>query len=334
MSYFKPRQRKPTSMRPLNVMAFMDGRPGHEKQTQAVLAELASLTPVRVRYVKLPEPSVKRALAGWLDCLAAGLGAGRRGSRAEVPVADFAIGTGAGTHVPLLSLKRVSGTRIVTCMQPGPFFRNRMDLRFVPFHDRPAPADNLFVTVGPPCRTNRGGSHDPRRGLILIGGRDEKSHRWDLSSLRRQISAVVSARPDVQWTMSSSPRTPAETVDWLEAFAGRCANAVFYRCEATPAGWVESMYADCGMVWVTADSVSMTYEALTAGCAVGILPVRWKRKNNKFQYGLDYLVRRGLVVAWSRRWLEKPPPPPVAPRNEAGRCAREILKRWWPDRLR
>ena len=108
----------------------------------------------------------------------------------------------------------------------------------------------------------------------------------------------------------------------------------FFRSEDTAGGWIEAQYARNDRVWVTADSMSMIFEALTAGCRVGILPVKWKRSNNKFQKSLNYLFENNRVIPY-QSWLEGQgliaQAPPL---DEASRCAKEILRRWWPDRLK
>ena len=42
-----------SDMKPLSVLAFFDGRPGHEKQTQGILDALAGMTPVEIDSVKV-----------------------------------------------------------------------------------------------------------------------------------------------------------------------------------------------------------------------------------------------------------------------------------------
>ena len=46
---------------------------------------------------------------------------------------------------------------------------------------------------------------------------------------------------------------------------------------ATGPDWLPAQLARAGQAWATADSVSMVYEALTAGAAVGILDVPRQR---------------------------------------------------------
>ena len=107
----------------------------------------------------------------------------------------------------------------------------------------------------------------------------------------------------------------------------------FFRADSTPPGWIEERYHESSIAWITADSVSMVYEALSAGCKVGILPVKWKHEDNKFQRSLSILSGRKMIV-YLDDWLAGHPLPKVeASFNEARRCANEILNRWWPERI-
>jgi uncharacterized protein len=314
---------------PLTITAFMDGRPGHEKQTSGVLDALARLTPVTVTARTVHRPGAVGCAAGWLRVLA---GPKRRRSPIA-PAADLIIGTGSSTHIPMLLERRRRGGRVVACMTPDFPLARAFDLCFVPRHDRTRPADNIFFTTGPPNPLVYSTAADPGRGLILVGGIDPKSHVWETESLVTQIARLVERHPDRQWTLSSSPRTPQETEDRLEGMAAGRNRIDFFRARDTPPGWIETAYGDNAVVWVTADSISMVYEALTAGCRVGLLPVAWKRRHGKFQRSEHYLLENRLVTSYEA-WFENGCMGDRPPRfHEAGRCAREMLERWWPDRL-
>ena len=68
----------------------------------------------------------------------------------------------------------------------------------------------------------------------------------------------------------------------------------------------------------------MVYEALTAGCRVGVLPVRWKDPRGKIPRALAPLFEQGLALTWEERARMDEPgfSPPVL--DEAGRAAREL----------
>jgi len=316
---------------PLHILAFFDGRLGHEKQTKGILKSVSRLTPTAVSNVVLSGFSPGTCVLNWLRFLGTFLLPARNTvSRFQV---DLILGTGSHTHIPMLLCKRKCGARVVTCMTPSFFLKNRIDLCFIPKHDRPREGHNVLITEGPPNTAVPSYSHDRRRGLILVGGVDEKSHHWDTGEILSMIQYIIYRNPLVTWTLSSSPRTPADTVGGLADLAENETNAAFFRCDETPDGWIEKEYAGNDSVWITADSMSMVYEALTAGCRVGILPVRWKRKDCKFQRSLNDLMEAGRVTAyddWKTGCSELNRGETL---DEAGRCAREILHRWWPERL-
>jgi len=320
----------------LRVTAFLDGRPGHGKQTLGVLHALSCRTPVEAACRDLPQRTPWGETRLWGLFFLSAMGAGRL--RAPCAQAgrppDLVLGAGTRTHLPMILCQRGSGARAVVCMTPGWPLLRRMDLCLIPWHDNPAPAPNVFVTVGPPNTARGDGAHLADRCLVLVGGVDPKSHHWDSRATLSQIETLVDRGQAALWTVSSSPRTPGEMVPLLQRLAARRANVRFFKSEETPAGWIEDRYAECDCVWVTADSVSMVYEALTAGCRVGILPVRWKRRDDKFRRGLNLLVEEGRVLVYDA-WLQDPRKlPPRVVLDEASRCAQEILRRWWPDRLR
>lgn len=345
-------------MNALHVTAYLDGRPGHEKQTLAVVRALERLTRVALTIRTLGTHGTTH-LATQDSHLSKALQGAKPESARRQPAVDLLIGSGRRTHLPVLLAKLRSGgrARAICCMTPPPALRLFFDLCLIPHHDRPPLKKNIMPTLGPPCLPENLHRHQPDRALILLGGLDPKSHYWDQEEIMGQIKALLTGQPDRRWTIGTSPRTPSATADALARLlsdlgaskqrqaaaagenlapppaAGNRKPIAFAPAADTPPGWVEEQYAINREVWVTADSVSMVYEALSAGCRVGILPVRWRRPDNKFQYGLDELQRRGLTLPFAA-WQAGASWPPSAPElNEAARCGREILDRWWPERL-
>jgi hypothetical protein len=189
--------------------------------------------------------------------------------------------------------------------------------------------ENIFFTTGPPNLSVCKNRHERDKGLILIGGKDDKSHVWDSKKILEYIQEIVSSEPvDMIWTISSSPRTPEETEDQIQRFAVQRERVNFFRFSDTQKGWVEDQYDASSMVWVTADSMSMIYEALSAGCSVGIIPMKWKRRQNKFLAGEQDLYRKGLAVSYDLWRDSRVTPEPGRSINESDKCAREILRRW------
>ncbi len=324
-------------MKPLSIVAFFDGRLGHEKQTRSILNALSGLTPIDIDTIKVSVAS-SAFFKNWMSYFLPILQRDKQGGILH-PV-DLIIGTGTHTHIPMLTRKKLQcksqeeQVRVITCMTPDVLLRNKFDLCCIPMHDEPAAEDNVFVTQGPPSPLMFEKRHKPDRGLILVGGVDTKSHIWKSEEVAAQIRTIIDENPTMQWTVSSSPRTPEDICEKLEEMAGTMQQLSFFRSKDTPAGWVEDQYACNGTVWVTADSVSMVYEALTAGCSVGVLPVEWLRQENKFNKSLNFLTEKKMIVDFTA-WQQGTPMPTLKDEqlNESLRCAREILRRWWPDRL-
>jgi len=326
-------------MKPLSVVAYFDGRPGHEKQTRGILHALSAMTPVEVDFKRVsvaPAAYVKN----WAAYFVSFLLPRQRQSDDNVSHFDLIIGTGSHTHIPMLLAKKSRSSRscqqqhLVTCMTPDVLLRKNFDLCFVPAHDEPAPEDNIFITVGPPNTLSYEGKHQDDRGLILVGGVDIKSHIWKSEEVVAKIRIIINRNTALHWTISSSPRTPEDTCQSLEKMTASLEKVSFYRATATPPGWIEEQYAQNRTVWVTADSISMVYEALTAGCSVGVLPVEWVRPDNKFDKSLNFLIQQGMIITFDA-WQQGTSMPDRKDEllNESKRCAEEILRRWWPDRL-
>ena len=309
----------------LKVAVFLDGSPGHEKQTLGIVKALQRLHPLEVTEIKVSRQSLWQDAWAWIKYL---VGMDFRANSARNHY-DMLIGTGAHTHIPMLSCKRLSDVFCVTCMTPVRILMGRFDLCFIPQHDGIPAGNNIFITVGPPNCSEAEAGHDQNKALILLGGVDQKSHHWSSAEISAYIRDLVSTENRMEWTISSSPRTPMESVSQIEKLADHLDHVTFFRYENTAPGWVEKQYSKNGTVWVTADSMSMVYEALTAGCHVGILPVAWKNEKNKFKRSERYLLDHGLVVsfkAWKEgeaHWNEN------KPLDEAGRCADEILRKWY-----
>lgn len=318
--------RAPSSDR-LRVVVLLDGKPGHEKQTKGILQAMQTMVEVEVVHIHARRLSPLALFFQTFFLLLPGKGP----SNPLVAGADFLLGTGSQTHLPLLALQKRYGIPAITCMKPPLHLRERFDLCFVPEHDGIDERGNIMLTSGAPnCSINRG-MHREDHGLILLGGIDRKSHRWDSERICAMVKRIIEAEQEKNWTISSSPRTPQETVLLLERLVGESENARFFPYKKTSPGWIEDQYDTNSVVWVTADSISMVYEALTAGCKVGVLPMQWKRKNSKFKKNEDLLLEKKLVISYhswvngESDWRED------IELNEAQRCAERILQKWLPN---
>jgi mitochondrial fission protein ELM1 len=176
-------------------------------------------------------------------------------------------------------------------------------------------------------RVRPGVAKDPRQGLLLIGG-PSKHHRWSEREVLEQI-AQIQARSATQqrWRLTTSRRTPPSFLPALQKIIDP-ARIEVVPFEKTDAEWLPAQLAWAGTVWVTADSVSMVYEALTAGASVGLIDIP-PHDDDRIATGIQSLVDTELVTSFSHWRSGAELRPPKQPFSEAARVAREIMQRWF-----
>jgi len=316
-------------MMPLKIKVFLDGRTGHEKQTLGIVNALSNLTSLTVEYKK-----VKPILSTRIKNIFFYLYYRMFNKEKYTEHFDIIIGTGSYTHIPMLIERKKYDAKAVTCMTPELFLINKFDLCFIPQHDNPKLKKNIFITTGTPNSSFYTNNKNKNKGIIIVGGIDKKSHKWDSYNICKKIETVLIDNPLIDWTISSSPRTPEESVKILKNLAVKKKNAIFFDFKDTQKGWIEKKYSESFYVCLTADSISMIYEAVTSGCVVGIIPISWKKKNNKFQKNINYLIDSNFVVNYDMLQTKKSIQIKNIHLDEAKRCAKEILERWYPQRLK
>jgi mitochondrial fission protein ELM1 len=314
--------------RNMKITVFLEGSPGHEKQSLAVVTALQSLVEVDVEQIKLPKVHVLQRIIDFFRLFLLPNG----GCRYSLYGTDMVIGTGSRTHAAVLSCKKKFKIPAVTCMTPEVYLRSMFDLLLVPKHDGvDSDAENVFLTEGPPVLPAAPFPRDMHAGLILLGGIDPRSHDWNTSDIILYINKIIDSYKELHWTISSSPRTPEDTVREVEEIEKRYPQVTFFHYKDTPSGWVEEQYARANVTWVTADSMSMIYEAITAGCRVGVLPVKWKKTEDKFQRSLQNLYQQGYAAPLDMSEEKCMILLDQVDFDEARRCAREILARFFKN---
>ena len=314
----------------LRIIAIFDGRPGHEKQTLGIIDALKKFVPVDITLVHVERASVLKSICQTIRLFLPVSGA----SHPDLAQTDLLIGTGTQTHLPLLLLKKRRSIPVCTCMNPAVYLRKRFDLCFVPAHDGTGEVDNnIFNTFGAPNNCTNIGQHKEDCGLILLGGEDPKSHKWENTAIVRQVQGITESADDKRWTISSSPRTPSVTIEKIKELSAAQSHVTFFDYRDTKPGWIEAQYNKNAEVWVTSDSISMVYEALTAGCKVGIIPMQWRSQNSKFKRNEDVLLKEKLVISYTSLGQTNATWDKSTELNEAQRCAEQIIKRWWPKNL-
>lgn len=298
------------AVNPLIIWRFRDGKPGHEQQSLGLINALGELTSVEVQDFDVRTQAV--GIHDWL------LGRFPEGVAKRRP--DFLIGAGHATHIALLAAKKAVGGKAIVLMKPSlPAFL--FDLVIAPEHDGLAPGARVIVTRGA-LNSMRPGEKKPDSVLILLGG-ESKHAGWDNEAMLQQVSVIIAAlKPGQLWRISNSRRTP----DALNAELEQRYGERFQPWAACPPGWLAQRLATTETVWVSEDSASMMYEALSAGCRVGLLTLPETATGSRVMRGVKMLVSDGIVTRFDdwhsgQHGLNMPPA-----FNEAERVAGLVLK--------
>ncbi len=301
------------SQRVLVVWRFLDGKPGHEAQSQGLVEALRRRVELEVFEIAA-SPAV-RAMAAWLR--------GRFPLGPGLPAPDLLIGAGHATHWPMLAARRARGGRIVVLMRPSLPLKY-FDFCLIPEHDHPPVRPGVFPTTGVLNPIVASGAKDQSKGLILIGGRS-RHYDWEEAVLKEQLDRLLRADPAVDWWLTTSRRTPPATLEMLRALDVSRLHLVPHT--ETPPGWVARHLQDSGQVWVTPDSVSMLYEALTACDRVGILRTSASSGRSRVARSVDRMIREKHLSVIDPAERSSPCSAlPSRPLAEADRLAGQLLQ--------
>lgn len=305
------------------IYIVSDGKRGHLSQTQglaeALLERARKLKPEHEHSYHLIDITNK----SWLNKFF------YKGKELDLPKPDLVLCAGHGTHFAALSLARHKKCLCMVCMKPS-LPLNSFDLCIIPRHDLPDGENtkgNIFQTVGAINSIHPVSGVEKKETLILVGG-PSKEFIWDSEFVLTQL-ATIARRTSSPMVLTTSRRTPK---DFAVDVANACPSVKVEPVESTGPTWVADHLATAKEVWVTQDSVSMVYEALSSGAPVAILEL--PRKNREAQKcsrvvrGLNMLIEDGGVctfTAWAKEGII---PQAEKVLDEAGRAADYILKKF------
>ena len=205
---------------------------------------------------------------------------------------DYIFGVGSHTQLRVLLLGRVyPQAKTIILMKPN-FPVTWFDYAIIPEHDGVAASEHVIITQGALNPIVNEQRHQQNRFLIALGG-SSKRHQWNEEKVLDSIQQIVDLHPQAEIILTTSRRTPKEFLDHLneKAFVSRLK---IFPVEKTPQGWIFEEMQKAEAVWVTEDSVSMIFEALTAGCRVGIIEID-RLKSDRITQSIDLILQHGLV---------------------------------------
>lgn len=307
----------PTGPSPV-IWRVLDGRAGHRNQVIGLTDAIQRQVTAQCHDICIPShlSGLRLLLPGKIPSLT------------DLPAPDLLIGAGHATHVPLLALRHRFGGRAIVLMKPT-IPMAAFDLNLIgSVHELRSLPSNVIITEGPLNRMQASKSLSESEGLILIGG--HSGHfEWSDEKILRQLAGILTTKEDVHWTLTTSRRTPAS---FLKAWSTAGLPGEMVPCEATSSDWLLQRMQRTSRVWVTADSQSMIFEALTVGAAVGVLELTELRRSWGY-LNLQQLIRHGSITAWSD-WANGIPLKRLSVQlREADRCAAEVIRRFLLDHL-
>ncbi len=303
---------------PLVVWHFSDDKAGHDNQILGLLRALTKRVALQVHTLPMPESTVRRYLAMLANLLRRRCPAGR-----HLPDPHLIVGAGHATHLPMLAARRARGGRVIVFMKPSLPLRC-FDLCIVPEHDIVTARANVLQTRGPLNAIEPAPHKLEQHGLILLGG-PSKHHRWSDQTMLENIATLVRRDPKWSWTVAGSRRTP-ESMEQL-LLTARVPNLVYVAARDTGPEWLPFRLAEAPQVWVTEDSMSMVYEALSANAAVGVLPVP-RRGFGRVSRDMEKLLAEGRLTSFGEWCKSQALRLPAQPFNEAARCAEWVAEHW------
>ncbi len=295
------------------IWYLSDGKPGHLNQILGLIAALNELT--SIESVEIPVNKVKVGFLGWLT------------GRATLPTGlvtddlsspDVIMGAGHGTHKALLALSKKTSAKSFLLMSPSlplPMF----DFVCAPDHDRLPLNDNCLSTEGALNRM-KPGEKIAASGLILIGG--PSSHAvWNTDEILNQLSELVDIKSATNWVLTTSRRTPDNFIQKIHPKS----NLKILSWQDTDSHWLPETMATTEEIWVTPDSVSMIYEALTAEANVGIFKL--KILPTRVSMGIERLVSENRILCFDCLKSDMEWSKTLTPLKEANRCASWLVKK-------
>lgn len=333
----------------LSIWLFTDGKRGHENQSLGLAEALARLTECRIETV----PVVR----GWPHIFNWLTGRFPAGNNLSKP--DLILGAGHATHWPMLAARRAHGGKIALLMRPS-LPLAWFDWVLMPEHDlasqtppspplsrggqpvypldkgggersepgdlslvnKPCKKGTVFHTTGPLNRIQPSANKNEQTGLMLVGG-PSKEYGWSETALLKQIHLVALHHADIQWQLTTSRRTPTSFLHNLARL--NLPNIQPVAHDDVSPDWLPARLASAAQVWITPDSASMVYEALSSGAAVGCFDLPFA-KPGRVARGLEKLLRNQRLTSFGNWQAAGKLCPNLTPLDESERCAKALLQ--------
>ncbi|AYA03761.1 nucleoside-diphosphate sugar epimerase [Acinetobacter sp. WCHAc010034] len=268
----------------MHIVYVSDGKAGHRSQAAGLYHAVQRISGQSVTFQEISIEQLP------LLALCKGIISGRLKALEQAP--DYIFGVGSHTQLRVLLLgKAYPQAKTVILMKPN-FPVSWFDYSIIPEHDAVPESKKVIVTQGALNPIVNEQRHQQNRILIALGG-SSKRHAWNDQKVLSAVQQIAESNLQAEIILTTSRRTPKAFLEQLQAqpFAGQLQ---VFPVEETPQGWIFEEMQKAEAVWVTEDSVSMIYEALTAGCRVGVIEVD-RLKQDRIVNVVDQLLERQII---------------------------------------
>ncbi|MGX5699687.1 mitochondrial fission ELM1 family protein [Acinetobacter kookii] len=263
----------------MHIVYVSDGKAGHRSQAVGLYKAMQRISNIEVTFqeISIQQLPVFTLLKGMLS----------RQLALFEKKPDYIFGVGSHTQSRVLLLGKVyPQAKTVILMKPNfPFAW--FDHAIIPEHDGVPESRHVITTQGALNPIVNEQRHQANRLLVALGG-SSKRHQWNEKKVLEAIQNIVQHHPQAEIILTTSRRTPKEFLEHLSA-QPYASQLQIFPVEDTPQGWIFEQMQQAEAVWVTEDSVSMIFEALTAGCKVGIMAID-RLKSDRITTLLDQLL--------------------------------------------
>ena len=285
--------------RPPHFLIVSDGKKGHENQSLGLVKAL----------LRRVQGSYEITSSTTMETIS------------KRPIAVVA--AGHRTHLTLLRLGWRYRCPTVVIMKPS--LPTRLFAHcFIPEHDllHKKTPQNVTLTKGALNSIPEEIPTKNKEGLLMLGG-PSKHFQWQEDVLQNAIEAIVEGQNTLSWTVGDSRRTPEGTLTRLqERLSGR--DLTFVAHQAASGDWLRNNLLAAQEAWITPDSTSMLFEALTAGCRVGTFPLI--PNDTRLSAAHEKLISEDWITPYNQALDSQPLPPLQNQLHETARCAELLLR--------
>ena len=268
----------------MHIVYVSDGKAGHRSQAAGLYQAVQRISRQSVTFQEISIEQLP------LLTLVTGIISGELKALEQAP--DYILGVGSHTQLRVLLLGNAyPQAKTVILMKPN-FPVSWFDYSIIPAHDAVPESKKVIVTQGALNPIVNEQRHQQNRILIALGG-PSKRHAWNDAKVLNAIQQIAVNNEQAEIILTTSRRTPKAFLEqlWAQPFAGQLQ---VFPVEETPQGWIFEEMQQAEAVWVTEDSVSMIYEALTAGCRVGVIQID-RLKQDRITQSVDSLMQKNLI---------------------------------------